>query len=50
MDIRIACRLHEPKWFIMDRAVYSPDGLSPTIHTQAGGNTKVKVLVEREDA
>ena len=28
------------------RRVYSPDGISPTIHTCGGGNTEPKILVE----
>ena len=29
----------------MHRRVYSPDGISPTISTCAGGNTEPKILV-----
>lgn len=51
MKIITVCELNEPRWFKMDRLIYSPDGLCPTIHTMGGtggggGNTKIKVLVD----
>lgn len=30
----------------MGRRVYSPDGISPTIHTCGGGGTEPKIIVE----
>lgn len=49
MRIIVMCRLVAPGWYRMFKEIYSPDGLCPTVHTQAGGNTKIKVLVEDGD-
>lgn len=32
--------------FEQNRRVYSAKGISPTLHTQEGGHTEIKVLVE----
>lgn len=32
--------------FEQNRRVYSAKGISPTLHTQGGGHTEIKVLVE----
>lgn len=48
MRIIVMCRLVAPGWYRMFKEIYSPDGLCPTVHTQAGGNTKIKVLVDED--
>lgn len=34
------------RMFEQSRRVYSEKGISPTLHTQGGGNLEIKVLVE----
>lgn len=34
------------RMFEQSRRVYSAKGISPTLHTQGGGNREIKVLVE----
>ena len=34
------------RMFEQSRRVYSAKGISPTLHTQGGGNQEIKVLVE----
>lgn len=34
------------RMFELSRCVYSAKGISPTLHTQGGGNQEIKVLVE----
>lgn len=34
------------RMFEQSRRVYLAKGISPTLHTQGGGNTEIKVLVE----
>lgn len=46
----VICILDRPKWHDMSRRVYSPNGLCPSVHTQSGGSTKIKVLVDEVDA
>ena len=36
--------------FEQSKRIYSTDGLSPTIHTMQGGNTEVKIAVEKIDS